>query len=343
MRTNVEISLNFMPAFFAKHARLTYGEPYYFDPDYRAQVECAEARFLNECLGRYGVGSATPQPSANLFIQPVDLIMRTQGAEWHMPKDATLESWGTPWAGLTPDEIQRLDPRAAASHPVIDQILRQYRDMEKLYGSRADIFGIKGGTMNIHTPFTTAHQLYGEELFVLMLMDPPAARNILGKVWDIYQAVFQRIRQATGANPVRVQMGDCSAALVSEQAYREVVLPMNQAILENFRSAGYHSCGSSSHLLTAFAELPRVDAVELGPGTDLRSGTALLSDKTMRPLVDPKIMKAGSDESIRDLVGGLLRDTANAPAVTLCAWSFDRDTPIANVAALYETVAKSQG
>src|SRR5450830_16043 len=98
----VDVSLNFMPAFYSKHLGVTYGEPYYFDPGYRARVECAEGRFLFEVLGKYGVGSQDPQPSPSVFIQPVDLVMRTQGAQWRFPPDATVESLGAPWAGLSP-------------------------------------------------------------------------------------------------------------------------------------------------------------------------------------------------------------------------------------------------
>ena len=49
------ISLNFMPAFYRRHAGLRYGEAYLFDPAYRAGVQCAEERFLFEALGRHGV------------------------------------------------------------------------------------------------------------------------------------------------------------------------------------------------------------------------------------------------------------------------------------------------
>jgi hypothetical protein len=78
--------------------------------------------------------------------------------------------------------------------------------------------------------------------------------------------------------------------------------------------------------------------MELGPGTDLRASTALMPKRAMRPLVDPRVLREGTPDHVRALVSDILRNTADAPAVTLCAWSFDRDTPIPNVAALYETV-----
>ena len=172
MNQQPTISLNLMPAFYRKQLGLTYGEGYYFDPEYRARVECAEAGFQYECWGRFGAGMAQPEPSAGLFIQPVDLIMRTQGAEWRMPEDATLESWGKPWAGLTVEAIQKIDARAAAAHPVIDALLVQYRQMQKMYGERAGLFGLKDGVMGIHSPYTTALQLIGEDLFLMMEDDP---------------------------------------------------------------------------------------------------------------------------------------------------------------------------
>ncbi|MFH1969066.1 MAG: uroporphyrinogen decarboxylase family protein [Verrucomicrobiota bacterium] len=340
-RPDITVSLNFMPAFYHKHLAVTYGEAYYFDPICRAAVEKAEQSFLFEVLGRYGVGSSHPQPSPNLFIQPVDLIMRTQGAEWRFPKDGTVESWGTPWAGKTAVEISRIDPREAAHHPVIGALIRQYRELTRLYGDKADIFGIKSGVMNVHSPFTTAHQLCGEDLFCMMMTEPENAAIILWKVWDIYRAIFDRLQQETGGRFTSIQVGDCSAALISDSLYRTVVFPVNRKVMTAFAEAGYHSCGPSTHLLNAFAGLPPLRSIELGPGTDLSLGAALLPDVIMCPLVDTTVMRGGTPTDVSRLVAGILKATATVRAVTLCAWAFDRDTPLDNVTALYERVKKT--
>ena len=338
----LSISLNFMPAFFTKHTGITYGEPYYFEPEYRAEIQRTEGRFLFDILGRYDVGSPDPAPSPNIFIQPVDLIMRTQGAEWKCPPDATLESWGTPWAGLSPEKIEKIDALAAAHHPVINAIIDQYTVVERLYGDQADIFGTKSGVMNVHTPYTTAHQLCGEDLFVLMLTEPAGARVVFDKVWQVYEAVFARIRAVTGARFTGANMGDCSASLLSENLYRDVVLPVNQRISTAFETVNYHSCGASTHLLPAFAEFGALDGIELGPGTDFAAAVREVRARHWRPLVDPTVMRGGHPDSVTRLVGGILNAVRTAKKVTLCAWSFDRDTPIANVAALYDTVGASR-
>lgn len=335
----VQISLNFMPSFYHKHLGVTYGEDYYFNPGYRARIEKAETRFLYDILGRFGVGSPNPEPSPMLFIQPIDLIKLTQGAQLHCPPDATLEARGHPWEGLTPDQVGRLDAEAAARHPVMEAVLRQYGELRALYGDRADIFGIKAGVMNIHAPYTTAHQLCGESLFTLMLDDPDGARRIFAKIADIYRAIFDHLIRDMGARrPDRIQLGDCSSSLLSADLYSRVVLPANQALAADFRVTGYHSCGASTHLLKAFAHLPRLRSIELGAGTNLAAAVSAMPGVAMFPLVDPVPMRNGTPSQVGQLAAELLRDTAAAPSATLCAWSFDRETPVSNVEALYECV-----
>ena len=336
----MKISLNFMPAFYVKHAGLAYGEGYYRDPEYRGRVECGESLFLYDVLGRFGVGEARPRPTGNISIQPVDLVMGTQGAEWRMPLDATLESWGRPWKGLAIDEVQAIDARSASCHPLVDSIVVQYRTMEKLYGARADIFGLKSGTMTIHTPYTTAHALCGEDFLGMLAMEPEAASVIMEKVWQIYRAIFDRLIGVVGATIDRIQLGDCSASLLSEGLYRSAVLPVNLAAASGFARVGYHSCGPSTHLVGSFAALPRLDSVELGPGTDLARSARLMPGAVLRPLVDPVVMRQGSRRDVGSLVRDIVDSAHGAAGVELCAWSFDRDTPLSNVEALYEAAQR---
>ncbi len=336
---NISISLNFMPAFYHKHIGVKYGDAFYFDPRYRGEVEIAEGGFLYEILGHVGVGSKNSAPSPNLFIQPIDLLKATQGAEIVCPPDATLETRGHTWATLNVDEIANINPYDAANHPFIDTILDQCREMTKLYGERTDIFGVKNGVMNIHAPYTTAHQLFGEEIFYLMMDDPAGAKVIFNKIWQIYQAIFARIRTEIGAPPAsHIYLGDCSASMLSAEQYSKVVLPANQAIAAQFSNAGYHSCGPSTHLLNHFATIPGVTSIELGAGTDLTRAVNSLPGVKMCPLLDPLAMRNESTDSVATITRTMATECAPAPSTMLCAWSLDSETPIENVAAMYMAV-----
>jgi hypothetical protein len=334
----VNIWLGYMPAYYTKHLGLTYGEAYYFDFAYRAKVMTAEARLLHEQLGDFGVGAANPDPVPNIFVQPIDLMLHTQGAPWRFPDDATLESVGAPWASMSIEEIAAIDPRTAAEHPVMDRLLEQYREIARHYGDAADIFNVKSGMMNIHAPYTTAHQLYGEELFILLMTEPEAAQVIFDKVWALYQAIYARTLAVTGTTFDRIYLGDCSASLLSESVYRERVLPVNQRLAALYPASGYHSCGLSTHLLTAFSTLPGLRHIQLGAGTDMAAAARHMPGVIMEPLIDPVRMREGTPDDVTRLITGILADTATAPSVNLCAWSFDSETPVENVRAMYQVV-----
>jgi hypothetical protein len=335
---NIDISLNLMPAFYTKHLGIKYGQDYYFDPKYRDEIEKEEYNLLKEILSDYGVYKEEFRPSGHLFIQPIDLILRTQGAKWRFPEDATVESVGTPWANLTIKEIKKIDPLDAANHPVMEDILKQYLQMTKLYGDRADIFFAKSGLMNVHTPYTTAHQLYGEELFILMITEPDSATIIFEKIWDIYLAVFKRVQEAVGVKFSKIQMGDCSASMLSPDIYKNVVAPFNHKIASQFDWVGYHSCGPSTHLLEVFQTISPIQSIELGPGTDLARATQMMPETRICPLVDPSVMRDGNADAVEDSVSKIIEDTQLSDKILLCAWSFDCETPFENIKALYQTV-----
>lgn len=194
------------------------------------------------------------------------------------------------------------------------------------------------GHLGIHSPYTTAPQLRGQKLFIELVLEPADARVIFEKVWQIQWAVASRLAREVGSRLTHLHIGDCSAALLSEPVYRDVVLPMNQEIAWQFEALEYHSCGGSTHLLADFAALPKLGGIQLGPGTDLAESARLMPGVHLQPLIDPVPLREGNPDGVGEMIRGVLDDTSPAPRVTLCVWSLDRETPAENVAAIYETV-----
>lgn len=325
------ISLDLMPAFYAGQLGLSFGDAYYFDPGYREKVDAAKHTFLHDIIGPddYPI----PPSSHSIFVQPVDLVMATQGAEWRFPDDSTLESLGAPWSSLEPDDVALIPAEDAANHPVLDRILSQYHELAALYDD-ADIFGIRSGIMNIHTPYTTAHQLCGEELFVIMALDPDGARVIFDKIWEIYRAIFARLERETGAHPKRLFLGDCSACMLSPQMYQEQLLPLYHMITRGFDSVGYHSCGPSSKLLEHIGCIPTLDTLQLGPGTDLASACEL--SVSVSPLIEPSILCDSDCDAVREKLRHYVDPVVCERRGPLCAWSLDGQTRPENLRLLYE-------
>jgi hypothetical protein len=329
-----------MPAFFHKHLGVNYGEAYYFDLGHKEEVSIAEQKLLYDFFGDFGVSSQKPQPDTNVFIQSVDLIMKTQGAEWRFPDDGTVESWGKPWEHLSPEEIMKIKPEDVAHHPVVDRMIALYEVVKRHHGDAADICFTKSGMMNIHTPYTAAHQLCGEEVFITMMTEPEAAQRIFTKLWDIYQAIYSRFAAVTGVKFNAISLGDCAASMLSPEVYREVVLPVNSMISRQFDTVYYHSCGSSTHLIDEFAKLPGLGHIQLGAGTDLEKVYDTMSGVHIMPLLDNVMMMQAKPDTVKNEIEKLMNTITKFNQHTILAWAFDRETPVENVRALYDTVKK---
>ena len=88
----------------------------------------------------------------------------------------------------------------------------------------------------------------------------------------------------------------------------------------------------------AVSELPALTSIELGPGTDLTQAVKLLPDTAIYPLADPMIIRNGQTNDVQSLIQTMIRATSEAPAVTVCAWSLDRETPVSNLEEMYLTL-----
>lgn len=337
MKRKIDISLNLMPSFYNKHLGLKYGESYYFDPEYRAKIEIAEAEFNYEILGKYGVGTLIHSPSPAMYIQAVDLFNAVMGSPINYPEDATFETVGGAWEDTELFQILEIDPLSAAYHPLINRLLAQQKEMEKLYGEKAEIFYLKSGLYSIHGAYTTAVQLCGEKFFIWMMEAPDASISVLHKIIEIYDAIYDRMRKEIKAPPPnKVILGDCSACMLSPDLYRDIVLPVNQKFLTRTSDKVYHSCGASTHLLKEFAKLGNVNCWQLGFGTDYKLATELLHNELIMPLIDPKILRNSSTDEVNSYLIEVLEQTEKATNVTIGAWSLDRETPIKNLLALYQ-------
>lgn len=335
----VSVSLNFMPSFYHARLGIEYGEEYYFNPEHRIWIGREEQKLLYTLFKKYGVGSPESAPDCIIQIQAVDLIRGLAGSRWQFPRDAVLESLDTVWAGVDPDKIASLDPHDFAFHPIMDRIISQYRYMSEKYGNAADVFYMKtGDMMSIHSPYTTAHQLCGEDIFIYLASEPEKAQTIFTKIWDIYQAVYGRISDELKHKPEMLFIGDCSASLLSPEIYGKSVMPFNRSMLSGFQKAGYHSCGASNHILSHIADTGSFSMIQLGPGTDMTKAAEYMPDSLLQPLTDPVLMREGQPADVENWIRQTVRPALKGREMMICAWALDRDTPEKNVCAMYDTL-----
>lgn len=122
-----------------------------------------------------------------------------------------------------------------------------------------------------------AVNLYGQEILVAMITEPEAAMHDLQIINEVSMEMHQwyidhiPAGQLLAASPaVRTQppgyghICGCSCQLVSEEMYRKMIMPLDNALLGVYPKGGMiHLCGEHRHLIPVFAEMENLKCVQL--------------------------------------------------------------------------------
>lgn len=200
--------------------------------------------------------------------------------------------------------------------------------------------------INTDGPFTIAVELRGHEVCADMLADPDYFHQLMDFITEATIARMRAFRERLGL-PIRSHdygYADDSIALISEQHFRDHVLPYHRRLVETFwtgeGSLSIHLCGDASRLFPILNEELGVTAFDTGFPIDLHDMRKQLGpDVLLQGGPTAERLRSGPVEDIRketrDLLTGpvkegrfILREANNlAPC-----------TPPEHVAAMYETV-----
>jgi hypothetical protein len=118
-------------------------------------------------------------------------------------------------------------------------------------------------------PFNLVHAMAGDEAFTAPLVEPKKFHAFMGRVTDFWIAAAERLRAWIGLERLRpldrwVRICECSVNLVSEEFYREHILPHDLRIARHFGSVRIHPCSGRHVFHATLAHLPSVLATEAG-------------------------------------------------------------------------------
>ena len=188
-----------------------------------------------------------------------------------------------PLAALTdPGQVRVPDP--ASTWPLSEYIER-YEKLAARYGKeKVTLPGFEFGSVMdpslhglvMHSPLTTAYKLRGSQLFIDMAERPDIARRLFDAVRDAYYRVCDLMIELLGLRTDVIFFGACASSWVSPELWKAWELPAISEIANRYRAGiVLHSCGRSTHVLEAFAGLPRLIELHLGDRTDLAAARRL--------------------------------------------------------------------
>ena len=316
-----------------QHTGFDLSERYYTDPIYRLGHDQEAAAWARQRFPGFEVFIESGEFSANAApvirvggLQPYIIISALFGAEirfWDDHEPCIVEEPLKHVADLSSIEIPNIE-----RHPFVQKLVEQVREMQRAHGGRMPIsppfFWDDSDWAFVHAPFTTAYKLRGERFFMELYSDPEGTHHLIDVA---VQTISLLIDLFAGVGERRIKgihLGDCAASLVSPKHYLQYAVPALERLIEGYGPARLHSCGPSTHLLSAFERIQGIQELHLGWDTDLGAARARLGDRQMAYLLPPAFLLQDQSQIEKQMRAAL---EANGDAPLIWWIMIDHGTP----------------
>ena len=132
---------------------------------------------------------------------------------------------------------------------------------------------------------------------------------------------------------------ECSHTMISEDSYREFLQPIDVRWSKAHLPFGIHHCGKDPHRFAkCYAELPRLDFLDVGWGGDLAALRAALPNTFLNIRLNPVELNGYSEAQLEQIVAERVKASANPRLTGVCCINLDDKVEDGKVDALFRIV-----
>ncbi len=302
---------------------VAFDRDYYFDPAKRHAVD----RRCNEYAAETFPGLALFYSESNLGqikhwdkrqvliggIQPNMILGMLLGADLVPADDRDADI--TPCCFKDKRSEDLPVPKALLDHDLVKLFDQQIKSVRKEHlRPIPPFFWDASGRAVIHGVLTTAQKLCGETIFMDLLTEPARCMGLLNWIADAYLVLCQHFAQVADLPITEVHVGECSCCMISPTLVEEFVAPITARIGAALGSVRFHSCGTSTHLLTALTRIKHLHSLDFGSETSVDKAREIFGPAmpiTIAP--SPQVMSAENTEPILDWARRVLEENAGGP------------------------------
>jgi len=331
----LKIHVSFSPDWFAARMGLDYGQRWHRDPIARRDSFAAMARALNREFPELRLGGDPEAIRGGLSqIDGCALTAALFGQEILYAAEGWPENRKTP---LSDEAADRLRVPDLAGHPLVADLLRQIQLIEREWGA-AD------GELNYQGVLNTAFRLRGEQLFVDLVQEPQRAQQVLGVVCEtmieLARLVYDRQAEA-GVRKDYFVTSNCVVNMISEDHYRQFVLPYDRRLSAHYPHFGVHNCGwKVDAYAKAYSEIRALGYLDFGIQSDLEALKKLFPSAVLTVILNPDDVIGRTPAEVRATLEKL-RDSLKVCRILLGA--LDGRTKSAEVEAFFSATAETWG
>ena len=339
----IPIELVFNPNWWYETAGISFDQAFYMDPATRIRDDVTMRRVLWQRYRDLGLGEEGPQPRpviGSLHVAGGFVIPALLGSQIRFAADAAPQPLPHAISAAEIDAIRKPDWRNLWP---MRELLAQMDDLQAEYGYVL-------GDLNTDGVLNAAYHFYGQDLFADFYLAPERVRRFLDIIGELIVDVALAVRAWTGSCSISVNRmvervdprmfyhANCSVQMISPTSYRQLHLPVEQAMARRIQPFGIHHCGANLHKVAdAYAELHPV-MVDVGWGSDVRAVAAALPETFLNLRLSPIRMLRCTPQEIK-LDTEMLLQAAGAPErCGICCINMDYGTPDDNIFAMFEVV-----
>ena len=326
---NLPADIVFHPSWWNKHTGITFDEDYFYHPVRRVEDERRMEKELYDRFGEYGLGEEKELDMPHIgavHLAAGYLISGMLGCRIEYAANAA------PQVVCAHREDFDIDEEAAFQSVYFKRLLTLIDTLKAKYGFVCGDINW-GGVLNI------AIDLKGENILMDMAMQPEACKNYLLKISRVVERFFTFIQSQTGTNSISVNRvvrhipkpvflhSECTHTLISEDDYRNFLMPIDVDWSRKYRPYGIHYCGKDPHRhATAYGELPSLDFFDLGWGGDIAMMRAQLPGTLLNLRIDPVNLNTFPHESIEEFIRNGVRLSGDPYLTGVCCINMDSET-----------------
>ena len=335
------VEVVFHPSWWHRHAGIDFDEGFFYDPRRRVEDERRMEQVLYERFGDLGLGEDrdVDLPVVGPFHNAAGYLLSEMiGCRVEYAVDAPPQVVPAGRQGL------ELDVEAAFSSAPFLRLKRLIGDLKKAHGRVVGDVNW-GGVLNLALDFR------GQDIFLDMVDRPEAVRTLFGRVAEVIDRFTAYLESETGTTSISVNRlvrhrpgavflhSECALTMISEEYYRSFLMPYDRAWSLRRRPFGIHYCGADPHRFAAvFAELPRLDLLDVGWGGDLGLLRARLPRTFLNIRLSPVEIVHQSIADIRDAIETRVAASGDPRLTGVCCINMDDRVTDDRVRAIFETV-----
>jgi hypothetical protein len=339
-REPLPVELVFSPQWWHKQTGMSFDRDFFFHPARRVEDEEKMEQHLYDKWGAYGLGKDRG-------------VRRPEIGAVHLASGYLLsEMLGCKidYREAAPPNVNCLYMDGMDTGPAENAFKSPaFIAFERMREALKTKYGYVTGDVNWSGILNLALDMRGQELFVDMSAEPGECAAFFSAIASMIEKFTGGLQSSTNSTSVSVNRmvarfdkpvllhSECSLTMISEDMYREYLLPHDIKWSKKNVPFGIHYCGKDPHrFAAAFAEIPDLAFLDVGYGGDVALLRSHLPNTFFNLRLSPVELARGTPAEARAAVRRLVKQSENLHLTGICCINIDDTAGDENINAIFE-------